>query len=207
MLACLAGCNSSNPSSFCDLIKDEHYQKDDSLMLELATKYSNEIIDQIGEPDLKSVNYESFRLMIRLPHPFGRGTFAVIRMTKSGYRCTIKTLNLSDTFYKEYKTPKGIIFHRQIRIVDSFSSNITLEKWDEFQRLVNASKFWTLSLKKDNRVMLDGTEFLMEGSRPQAGLCGKRTYQIYGKGSPERDDFFCYLCMWLEANSYLSYRP
>lgn len=205
--ACIVGCNSSNQKSICNLIEDEQYQKVDTLILDSVTKYSKNLMFQIGEPDLRFVNFESFQLIIRSPHPFPNGTFAVIRMTKNDYTCIIKTLNLTDTFYRENKTPNGIIEHYEIRVVDSSSSNISMEKWSEFQRLISASKFWTLSLKKNNRGMLDGTEFILEGSRPEARICGKRTYQIYGDLSPNRDDFFCYLCMWLEANSNLTFRP
>mgnify|MGYP000156119529 FL=1 len=173
------------------MIKDEQYQIDDTLFLESVTKYTNNIMEQIGEPVLKLVNFESFRLIVN--SSFANGTFGVIRMTKNGTLCTIKTFNLADTFYSEYKTAKGITDRQGIRIVDSSSSNISMEKWNEFQRLISASKFWTLSLKKDKRVFLDGTEFILEGSRPQASSCGKRTYQIYGDISPKGDEFFSYL--------------
>ena len=68
--------------------------------------------------------------------------------------------------------------------------------------------FWTTVPQfKTTEGVLDGYEYLLEGKRPEAENCGKRTYRFIGRGSPIRDKIgaLCDYIMEYEDQLALSY--
>ena len=70
---------------------------------------------------------------------------------------------------------------------ENFHMEITKSAWDDFEKMIYEFNFWTENQLEANRNVLDGFVFILEGVRPEAEKCGKRTYQLIGRGSPQYD--------------------
>jgi hypothetical protein len=69
-------------------------------------------------------------------------------------------------------------------LLNSAKLKISEAQWNEFENKIYEAKFWTLP-KPMNERGLDGRTIILEGSRPEAHKCNKRTYQLICRWSPE----------------------
>jgi hypothetical protein len=179
---CLNSCNN------CERFSGENYPADnpeDSAIVPML----NRIFDQLSEPDISGSDSQVYRLMIS--SSFEKGMHCVIKITKTADGCTLKAFN-----YESRYTDGKPVHSKTEEVIRKLS----LEKWNTFEDLVYASKYWTMPCF-EHKMSLDGVLYYLEASRPQAGDCGKKTYQAVARKSPAPDDLFLFVCEWMLHNS------
>lgn len=68
-----------------------------------------------------------------------------------------------------------------------YETQLTEEEWMEFEGMIYEFDFWTADQLNEKSEGLDGCAYLIEGIRPDAESCGKRTYRLLGRSSPRFD--------------------
>lgn len=68
-----------------------------------------------------------------------------------------------------------------------YKIRIDSAEWNELERMIDEFNFWTEENFKVNKDVLDGSAYILEGNRPQAKKCGKKTYKLVARGSPRFD--------------------
>lgn len=157
----------------CSKFENEIYSESDTLTLN-SHSLSNlkKYYDDLNEPDLDELGRESYRM-------FYRAAFEdyqkIIHISKSNTGCVLKCISMNEVYIDSAWTTVAI---------DTIIKEFSIEKWKEFENLIYGSNFWTLSQPIRERG-LDGRIFLLEGYRPEALQCNKRTYHLICRWSPE----------------------
>ncbi len=154
----------------CAEIENEIYKETATDSLEKdALAYQKTLLDRFGETSIKGLSYEAYQLQFYSTHGFGKSI--KIEKTNSGcsfsVKCTTKVESRPDC--KEYKI------------------DIEKEEWNKLEGMIYEFNFWTEESFKLNNDVLDGFVFLLEGNRPDAEKCDKKTYKLVVRGSPEYD--------------------
>ena len=157
------------------------YQNEEYSNIEIDTSLKNDFLNyhkyllkEFNEKSIKELPYESYQLLYFTSHGYGK----LIRFEKidSSYSMEVKCI----------KNP------------DFFSCNdslieITEDEWDQLEEMIYEFNFWTEESFRKPRESLDGYIFLLEGNRPEAEKCNKKTYSLIGRG-PFRYDKMSALC-------------
>ena len=132
--------------------------------------YQKILLERFGESSVKGLNSEAYHLQFYSSMGYGK---SVKFENKNGiYSIAVKCRTKEDCCpdYKEYEI------------------GIDREEWDELEKMIYEFNFWTeADFKEDKREVLDGYVYLLEGNRPQAEKCNKKTYKLIARGSPIYD--------------------
>ncbi len=176
----------------CSKFLAEEYldEQVDTTMTKSAPEYRDTLLKWLGETPIKGLNCSAYHLLFYSSHGFGQS----IKFVKKNSGCFLRVKCVTkegwDSNCKEY----------QIKI--------TNEEWNQFEEMIYDFNFWTTVPQfKTTEGVLDGYVYLLEGKRPEAENCGKRTYRFIGRGSPIRDKIgaLCDYIMEYEDQLALSY--
>jgi hypothetical protein len=156
---------------YCSKFANEIYNEvvtDTSLARE-AFDYQKIMLEKFGETSIKGLNYEAYLLQFYSTHGYGK---SVKFENKNGvYAITVKCNGKVDWVpdCKEYKI------------------RINREEWNVLENMIYEFDFWTVEDFKVKRDVLDGSAYFLEGNRPEAERCNKKTYKLIARGSPDFD--------------------
>lgn len=154
----------------CSKFANEIYQEvSDTSLAKEAIDFQQYLLEKFGEESVKGLNYEAYHLLFYSAHGYGE---SVKFEHKNGvYSIAVKCVTKEELFpdCKEYK----------IRIDST--------EWNELERMIYEFNFWTEEDFKANKDVLDGYAYILEGNRPKAKKCGKKSYKLVGRGAPRFD--------------------
>ncbi len=159
-----------NENSSCLKYAQEEYLYDtiNSISEENFLIYRDALSEKFEERPIKGQLNPTYQLIFYSSHDYGE----VIKFEKSnsGYSLKVKCLNKNDWFDE--------CENDQIRITE--------EEWEQLEEMIYEFNYWTEPRFEMNEV-LDGFGYVLEGNRPQAQECNKKTYQLIIRGSPRYD--------------------
>jgi hypothetical protein len=140
-----------------------------SVEMKQALAYRDTLLRRFNVNPIKGQKQTVYQLLYYSSHGFGHS----IKFEKkdSSYFLTSKC------FFKGDSTAD----------CKSFYLEISKSEWDDFEKIIYEFNFWTENQLEGNKGVLDGFVYFLEGVRPEAEKCGKRTYQFIGRGSPRYD--------------------
>lgn len=177
-----------NCSKFAkEIYKDEVF---DSSLFKSAVDYQNILLKRFDENSVKGLNFEAYHLQFYSSHGYGKsvkfeneyGIYSI------AVKCRTTEYWLPDSDCKEY----------QIEIDSA--------EWNELEKMVYEFDFWTVKNFKTNKDVLDGYVYLLEGNRPQAEKCNKKTYKLVARSSPRFDKMGALCDYILEYEEQLKFK-
>lgn len=154
----------------CSKFANEIYQEvSDTSLVKEAFNFQKYLLEKFGEKSVKVINYEAYHLQFYSSFGYGK---SVKFVNKNGvYSIAVKCVTKEELYpdCKEYKI------------------RIDKEEWNELERMIYEFNFWTEEDFKANKDVLDGYAYILEGNRPEAKKCNKKTYKLVGRGSPRYD--------------------
>ena len=169
--SCHNNSNNNNNNSECSKFIHEQYEnvaEDSTLKIE-AFKYRDTLLKRFNEFPLNRQSHSSYHFMFYSSHGFGKSV--KFEKKESSYKLSLKSISKKDW----------------VSYGDNYEIEITQEEWNKFEQMIYEFNFWTESAFKTNKNVLDGFVYFLEGYRPEALKCNKKTYQFVGRGSPEYD--------------------
>lgn len=156
----------------CSRCEAEEYAESDTFTLQspgllIAKKY----YDDLYIPELDKSEYESYRLLYKRQFE----DYKCIILTKNSNGCKLKSIDFKSVLIEDVRTAVA---------TDSVILDLSITKWNEFENLLYKANYWTLSQPEDNKG-IGGRTYLLEGYRPQALRCNKRTYHLILRWSPD----------------------
>jgi hypothetical protein len=155
----------------CQKYASEEYLAEtvDSSLIREAFEYQEILLERFGESSVKGLNHEAYHLQFYSSHGYGKS----VKFEKKvgSYSISVKYKSKKEWFEdcKEYR----------IRIDE--------EEWNELEKMIYEFDFWTVEDFRVTKDVLDGYAFLLEGNRPKAEKCNKKSYKLVGRGSPRYD--------------------
>lgn len=151
----------------CSKFANEEYleeQVDSSLMV-TEPEYQDGLKERFNDVSVKGVGYEAYNL--QYISSWGHGKLVKFEKQKGNYSLSVKCggKENSNKKCKEYK----------IRISE--------EEWDELERMIYEFNFWTEETVRVNLSATDGYAYFLEGNRPAAEKCGKKSYKLTVRGA------------------------
>ena len=128
-------------------------------------------LERWEEPRLEELGYESYRLFVLRAFP--EDTNHIIRVEKNALEIKL--------IHKNSISP----FDTTMTIINEKVNFLSIEQWEKFEKMVYEANFWTLPIEV-NRMGFDGSSWDLEGFRPDAAKCGKRTHHGVSRWSPEK---------------------
>lgn len=169
----LLSCGGNNCSKF----ESETYPEND-LKIEFEAKGAlNTLYGYLGELDYNKSTYESYRLLSGAADAL---TKSVIRLDHSdnGYTISYKVFTASATPDQDMA----------VEIVEENVYELSKKDWDVFNSLIYTKSFWTMP-EKTGRTGYKGVSYFIEGTRPQAKACNKRTQHMVTRWNPKPGNF------------------
>lgn len=158
----------------CDKYINEIYQNDLKENLDdKQKKYLNSFMERCNEPKMNTLAYEAYRLTF---WNFLVDTTHLIRIENhnSNYYFIHKKM------IKDSDTTKVV--------VNIIEKQLLASEWKDLKETINKNDYWLLS-KENYKPMLDGGVWIIEGRRPDAEYCDKRSYHIIYRQYPEEGKF------------------
>lgn len=128
-------------------------------------------LERWEEPKLEELGYESYRLFV--VRAFPEDTNHIIRIEKNATEIKLT--------HKRSISP----FDSTMTIINEEAIILSTEQWEKFEKMIYSANFWTLPIEVDRRGF-DGSLWDLEGFRPAAAKCGKRTHHGVSRWSPEK---------------------
>lgn len=156
----------------CAKFIKEIYQEvvSDTTFVRGILDYQKILLERFGESSVKGLNFEAYHLQYYSTMGYGKSVKFENRNGICSIAVKCRTIGNCCPDYKEYEI------------------GIDKEEWDELEKMIYEFNFWTEEDFKDNKgAVLDGYVYLLEGNRPQAEKCDKRTYKLVARGSPRYD--------------------
>lgn len=172
MMIFIVGCNKKNQTNEeCLKYRNEivYEQEIDTLAANEAFKFHDYVLNIFEEKSVKGLDYEAYHLQFYSSHRIGESI--KIEKKKSGYFLTVKC-----------KEKKG--WHESCK---AYQIGIEKKVWEKFEKMIYEFDFWTAEEFRSREGVLDGYAFVLEGNRPDAKKCNKKTYKLIVRGSPEYD--------------------
>lgn len=171
-LLCLIIFVSCNP---CEKYKNEVYHKEayEYQFDSTGMKGVKLMVKRYNEPTMDTLDYESYRLVYGVVFS---DTSHLIRIENnhSNYRYIHKKL-----LRNKYEPPT---------VFETIEKKLLPEEWEKFIDILYQNHYWTMP-KEIDRLGLDGGVWTIEGRRPDAEICGKRSYHLVSRWSPEEGEF------------------
>jgi hypothetical protein len=157
-----------------EIYKDE---KPDSSVMSEMLKYRSLLLKRFHETSIKGANITSYHLLFYSSHGYGKS----IKLEQKKNACFLKV----KCFFKEEIKQDAEDWFPDCK---DYSTEISKDEWYKFEGLITNFNFWTAEqVDVETKGVLDGFVYLLEGNRPDAKKCGKKTYQIVARRSPEYD--------------------
>lgn len=172
ILSSLISCQENyDKNSECFKYSNEQYHDEviDSTLEKEAHEYQEILLERFEETSIKDLEYEAYQLQYYSSHGFG---------------FSIKFEKKSNGFYMSKKCLKKEGWFPDC---ENSRHSISQEDWEEFERMIYEFNYWTEEAFRTNEGVLDGDVYFLEGNRPSAKNCNKKTYKLIGRGSPIYD--------------------
>ena len=129
----------------------------------------NKCLKRYSEPPLDQLDHESYRLYYE--HVFSDTT----QMMRIG--------NRHSAYYFIHKklVPDS---DSTMRVSETIELPLLPQEWEVCKTIIYRNGYWTLPREID-RYGLDGGTYILEGRRPEADICGKRSYHLVSRWSPK----------------------
>ncbi len=167
-LICLFGCRAKQE---CPELERKAYsdKQVDSVLAKQISDYRDTLLNRFEETPIKGLNYKAYHLLFHSSHGYGES----IKFEINDYGCflTVKCIKKGDYL------PECL----------NYKTKITEEEWNQLEEMMYEFDFWTAGPFRNNENVLDGYGFFLEGNKPEAAVCGKKTYQLVVRGSPRYD--------------------
>ncbi|MTE27670.1 hypothetical protein [Winogradskyella ouciana] len=136
----------------------------------IGQKWWNDYLEKIEEPKLKTLENESYRLLI----------YNSLGESSKTYRI-FKNWNSYKLVYKEFGKVNSDEISNELLV--NKESELSKKEWDEFQELLQHSGFWSLPVTID-RIGLDGKSWVLQGINPNGNKCTNREYHVVARWQP-----------------------
>ncbi len=133
-------------------------------------KWWNGYLTKLEEPELKTADKESYRLMI----------YNSMGESSKTYRI-FKNWNSYSLIYKEFGTENSDGIADELFVNNE--KELSKKEWTEFQSLLHDIGFWSLPVTTD-RSGLDGASWVLEGMNPNGNECTNREYHVVARWQP-----------------------
>ncbi len=168
----IVSCNNN-----CKQFENESYSENEMKILDLAKDNLRTLYYQLNEPDLELNTHESYRLL--------KG--AALSEEKQVIRLDHSNENYTLT-YKTFTVAANSQTDIDITIVKENTFALTTEEWKAFITQVYKSDYWTMP-EKIAEPGYQGETYFVEGARPQAKECNKRTLHMTTRWNPQPGKF------------------
>jgi len=173
----MVSCNySKNCEKFINENYDEHNSNlPDSICLQIESYLTN-----LKEPSIQNSKFESYRLLTSysLSNRYNSFLFQ-------------KNDSISELIFKEYEYDSET---KKYEIIEDNKKILSESDWEHLQYLIYKFKFWTKKELKIREGVTDGYSYILEGYRPQAEICSKKTSKVLLRvNSPDIDNII-WLC-------------
>mgnify|MGYP000707237000 CR=1 FL=1 len=181
----ILGCQDRNTRNLdCAKFENENYIKNElaSTEIEELFTYKENFLIRFNDTSIQNLPYESYHLFYY--SSFSHGKTIKLEKRNDGF------IKLSVTCYDKYKSESNFECKK-------YHMGIIEEEWKVFENMIYDYNFWTEKDIIKTKEVLDGYGFILEGIRPEAEKCNKRTHHILFRGSPEYDKIgtLCYYLM------------
>jgi hypothetical protein len=186
ILICLISCQEKvQENGECSKFIHEKYleKQFDSVLVKEASEYREILLKRFDEISIKGINHEAYHLQFYSSHGFGKS----VKFEKNISGCSLNIKCISKVEW----SPD----------CENYQIRISEEEWNEFEKMIYEFNFWTEEEFRGNKNVLDGYVYFLEGNRPEAKKCNKRTYQLIGRGSPRFDKIGA-LCDYISEYEY-----
>ena len=153
----------------CMKYANEVYIKLDTVLAKEASKARKETLAMFGVDSIIGEAYEAYHLLFYSSHNFGQSV--KFEKEKSSFYLTIKCIK------KEGWNDDC----QNVRI------EIEREDWEVLEKMIYEYDFWTVQKFKRTEGVLDGSVFFLDGNRPDAAFCNKKTFKTTVRSSPIYD--------------------
>lgn len=175
---CLTGCR---PKQECPPFNRYEYIHDkiDSADAKNIYVYLDTLIKRFEETPIKGLDYKAYHLFYM--SAFGFGQSIKFEINQIGCFLTVKCIKTS------YSSPD----------CKDFKTKITEDEWNVLEALIYEFDFWKAEPFRNNKSVLDGNGYVLEGNRPYPIFCDPITYKLVARGSPRFDkiEALCYEIM------------
>lgn len=169
----------------CSQFESESYLENEMKIEDLAKDNLRTLYSYLGEPDLETSTHESYRLLVGAAHSQEK---KVIRIDHKE-----QTYTLSYKVFKAKATPSQDI---EVDIIEQNTYNLSEKEWKGFISTVYKTKYWTMP-EKTEKSGYKGVTYFIEGARPQAKACNKRTQHMTTRWNPSGWNYLT-LCTSIE---------
>ena len=187
----IAGCqNLSKSNDECSKFKNEIYTEHiiDSKMKTEALTTHKSLLRKFNEDSVEELNHESYQMQFYSSH--GNGKLIRFEKKNSGGILSVKCNGKVDwqSECKEYQI------------------DIELDEWHVIENMIYEFNFWTSEEFRENKNVLDGYVYFLEGKRPKAEKCNKKIFKLVGRSSPRYDKIAALCENILEYEDQLKFR-
>lgn len=163
--------NNSKDKEKCSKYSSEKYLEEtsDTTMVREFFNYQEILLERFKESSVKGLNHEAYHLQFYSSHGYGQS----VKFEKKydEWLLTVKCKSKKEWFEK----------------CKEYQITIDEDEWEELEKMIYEFNFWTAENFRANRDVLDGYVFFLEGNRPKAKKCDKKSYKLVGRGSPRFD--------------------
>lgn len=173
----------------CSRFANEVYKEvSDTSLAKGAFDYQKILLERFAETSVKGLNYEAYHLQFYSSHGYGKSV--KFENKNSVYSIAVKCRTKDDWLpdCKEYEI------------------GIDKEEWNELECMIYEFNFWTEEDFKTNKDVLDGYVYILEGNRPEAKKCNRKTYKLVARGSPRYDKIGALCSYILEYEDQLKFK-
>lgn len=162
----------------CEEYKNETTLQDTFNLDSMINAIYAKTFRDVNEPMLGELNHEAYRLIFW-------GSFydeaLIIRISALD--------DVKEMTVKVYKRV-GPYENRRDSIVEAHKISLSMEEWVEFSELIDSTQYWSMPVFiGDGRLLLDGDTRNLQGRRPQAAICERRTNYTVRRKSPDEGGF------------------
>lgn len=171
ILFSLLGCQERQTFDPCKKYANENYSHEsiDSSMTDETLIFHKNLLKSFDEPSVKDFQYESYQVISYSTHGYGR--LINFFQLHGGFILKVRCL-LNKNWFTD---------------CEDYILHIEQKEWDLLVKMIYEFDFWTEEEFRGNDEVLDGHIFFLEGNRPHAARCDKKTYKLIGRGSTQYD--------------------
>lgn len=171
---------SCNQSKSCEKFIDENYDKHNSNLPDSVRSQIESYLINLEEPSIHNSKFETYRLLTSYALSNRYNSFL---FQKKG--------SISELTFKEHEyDPKTKTFET----IEETRKLLSESEWAHLQYLIYKFEFWTEKEMKIREGVTDGYSYVLEGCRPQAKLCSKKTNKLLLRVNSADTDNIKWLC-------------
>jgi hypothetical protein len=152
-----------------------------------AISIRNSLLKRFNATSIAGQNHNAYHLIFFSSHGYGKS----IKFEKRGADCLLSLTCLPTDHRVQDKV--------------NYQLNISQEEWDVLENMIHEFGFWTEDQLITSREVLDGSVYLLEGNRPEAARCDRRSSQLIVRGSPRYDKMAALCGYIMEYEDHLDF--